>query len=171
MRSLTSMKPDAFIILIPGFASGIADTTCLPAQQNFVNALKKTRPHLNIIVIAFQYPHKKSTYSLYGCKIMAVGGKGRSKLFRLLLWRRVWKQLWQLRSSYNIKGLLSFWYGECALVGNRFAKRYHIPHYCWMMGQDAKKDNSYVSRTGLKGNELIASSDFIQQEFKQNHGE
>jgi len=46
--------------------------------------------------------------------------------------------------------LLSFWYGECALVGKKFADKYSIKHYCWMWGQDAKKENKYVGQLHLK---------------------
>ncbi|MEO7306413.1 MAG: glycosyltransferase family 4 protein, partial [Ferruginibacter sp.] len=43
-------------------------------------------------------------------------------------------------------------------------------HYCWILGQDAKKGNKDVKRTKLQGSEVIALSDFIQNEFEKNHG-
>jgi glycosyltransferase involved in cell wall biosynthesis len=65
---------------------------------------------------------------------------------------------------------LSFWYGECALVGKRFADKYNIKHFCWMWGQDAKKENSYIQKLNLPATELIVFSDFLQNEFERNHG-
>ena len=44
------------VILTPGFAKDETDTTCLPMQQSFIRCLNKMIPHLNIIILAFQYP-------------------------------------------------------------------------------------------------------------------
>ncbi len=164
------MKPETFVILIPGFAKSEADSTCLPSQQSFVKLLKQKYPALNIIVLAFQYPFSTTAYDWHGCRIIPFGGRGRSKLYRLLLWRRVWKKLKQINSVNNITGLLSFWCGECALVGHRFGKKNNIRHHCWIMGQDAKEKNKYVGRIDPSPNELVAISDFIQMEFERNYG-
>ena len=65
---------------------------------------------------------------------------------------------------------MSFWYDECALVGKRFADKNGIKHFCWILGQDAKKSNKYIKYLKPKADELIALSDFIQDEFEKNHG-
>ena len=39
-----------------------------------------------------------------------------------------------------------------------------------ILGQDAKKGNKYVKNIKLKAGELIALSDFVQDEFEKNHG-
>jgi glycosyltransferase involved in cell wall biosynthesis len=164
------MKPETFVILIPGFAASESDSTCLPSQQLFVKLLKEKFPGLNVVILAFQYPFIPGKYDWHHCRVIALGGKGRSKLFRLLLWKRIWKILKQLNKENNVIGLLSFWCGECALVGHRFSKKYGTPHYCWIRGQDAKKNNNYVSRIKPSAKELVAVSDFIQNEFETNHG-
>jgi glycosyltransferase involved in cell wall biosynthesis len=38
------------------------------------------------------------------------------------------------------------------------------------MGQDAKEDNKYPTLAHIKANELIALSDFLQEQFEKNHG-
>jgi len=164
------MKPETFVILIPGFAKNETDSTCLPSQQQFIKMLKEKFPALNIVVIAFQYPFISDEYNLHNCRVISLGGKGRSKIFRLMLWRKVWAALKRVNKGNNIVGLLSFWCGECALIGHKFGKKYNIRHHCWIRGQDAKKDNRYVARIKPKANELIALSDFIQREFERNHG-
>jgi glycosyltransferase involved in cell wall biosynthesis len=70
----------------------------------------------------------------------------------------------------DIIGLLSFWYGECAVVGKRFGEKNGIKHYCWLFGQDARKENAYPRKLQPGPNELIALSDFLQDEFERNHG-
>lgn len=164
------MKPETFVILIPGFAASETDSTCLPSQQLFVKLLKEKFPNLNIVVIAFQYPFVSGEYYLYNCRVISLGGKGRSKLFRLILWRKAWVHLKSLNSESRVIGLLSVWCGECALIGKRFSKRYDLRHHCWIQGQDAKKENKYVDRIKPTSIELIALSDFIQIAFERNHG-
>lgn len=163
------MNTDAFIILSPGFPAAETDCSCLPSLSLFVRQMKEQSPHLNIIVLAFQYPFKAGEYDWHGCKVIALGGKGRAKFFRLLLWWKVWKKLIRTKEAQRITGLLSFWCGEAALIGHRFGKKFGIPHHCWLLGQDAKKENHYVRRVRPLANELIAISDFVQAEFNTNH--
>jgi glycosyltransferase involved in cell wall biosynthesis len=80
------------------------------------------------------------------------------------------ERLKKLHAVKKIDGLLSFWYGECALIGKKFADKYDVKHYCWIWGQDAKKENKYVRKLRLDEDELIAFSDLLQNEFEKNHG-
>ena len=164
------MKPDTLIILSPGFPGSEAESTCLPSLQSLVKTIKETRPRLRVIVIALQYPYTAGEYDWHECRVIALGGKGRSKLFRLLLWRKAWAILKKIEKNNTIKGILSFWCGEAALIGHRFGKKCETLHYCYILGQDAKKDNRYVQRIKPSPGELIAISDFIRKEFKKNHG-
>ena len=40
----------------------------------------------------------------------------------------------------------------------------------WLIGQDAKTTNQYIKRIGPKADEIIAMSDFLQEEYFRNHG-
>lgn len=162
--------PDTLVILSPGFPQNEADTTCMPPQQLFVKALKEVCPGSNIIVISFQYPYFKGEYEWHGVKVIAIGGQSKGKLFRLATWIKVWAVLRKLKKQYNLLGLLSFWFGECAFVGSYFAKQNKVLHYSWILGQDAKKGNKYFSWIRPQGGSLIALSDFIAREFKNNYG-
>jgi glycosyltransferase involved in cell wall biosynthesis len=157
------------IILSPGFPASEEDTTCLPAQQLFVQTLKKKFPSLNIIVIAFEYPFSRSEYMWNKIKVISFNGWKKSRIVKLFLWRDINKTLKKIKDENNIIGLLSFWYGQCAFIGKKFGKKYSIKHYCWIFGQDAKKNNRYVTYIKPQADELIALSDFIQSEFKKNH--
>ncbi|MEO8405867.1 MAG: glycosyltransferase family 4 protein, partial [Chitinophagaceae bacterium] len=55
-------------------------------------------------------------------------------------------------------------------VGKKFAKKNQLRHFSWILGQDAKKDNRFVKRLRPRADELIALSNFIQDEFEKNHG-
>jgi hypothetical protein len=71
--------------------------------------------------------------------------------------------------SNKITGLLSFWCNECAWIGKHFGDKHGIKHYCWVLGQDAKKENKYPRRLRPGPEELVALSDFLQDEFERNH--
>jgi len=163
-------KPDALVILTPGFPGNEADSTCIPPQQIFVKALKENDPQLNIIVLTFQYPFFSAKYQWNGVDVVSFGGKDKGRIYHKITAIRVWAELKRIHSAYRVIGLLSFWLGKCAYIGNRFAAKYHLIHYCWILGQDAKIDNKYVKKIKPRGNALIALSDFIAREFHKNYG-
>lgn len=158
------------VILTPGFPSSEADTTCLPMQQDFVKTLKENHPNLNIIVLSFQYPYFKKTYSWYDATVISFNGQNKGGLAKLLLRQKVYTILKKISNTNNIIGMLSFWYNECAWVGKKFADRNNLRHYCWLLGQDARKENKYPGRLHANAGELIALSDFLQDEFERTHG-
>ena len=162
-------KPKTFIILSPGFPKDESDSTCLPAQQAFVLALKNNFPSVKVIVISFQYPHRSSNYTWKGVEVIPFNGRGRGQLLRLILWMKVWFTLKRLNRETEIAGILSLWVGECALVGKYFSGKYNLKHKIWILGQDAKIENNYVKRIDPSEDELIAMSEFLQQSFLQNH--
>jgi glycosyltransferase involved in cell wall biosynthesis len=75
----------------------------------------------------------------------------------------------EIKSSHQITALISFWFGECAFIGKRFAEKNKLKHFCWILGQDAKAGNKYVKKIKPVADELIALSDFLQEEFEKNH--
>ena len=163
-------KPDTLVILTPGFAKDESDSTCIPFQQSLISAIQEKRPGLQLMILSFQYPFLESVYTWKGITVKSFGGKNKGGVLRWLLWRKIKKELNRLHQQYTIAGILSFWCGECALVGHRFAVKNSLVHRCWIQGQDAKKNNSYVRRIKPEAEELIALSDFIAAEFEKNHG-
>jgi glycosyltransferase involved in cell wall biosynthesis len=163
-------KADTLIILSPGFPKDEADSTCVPPQQVFVKNLKKSFPGLKIVVLAFEYPYKAAEYQWNGVKVFAFGGSNKGGIKRILNWRKIRRKLRELHDGQHILGILSFWLGDCALVGGRFARGKGLPHFCWLLGQDAKKGNRYVKLIKPKASSLIALSDFIAGHFGKNYG-
>jgi glycosyltransferase involved in cell wall biosynthesis len=105
-----------------------------------------------------------------GIKVIAFGGKGRGRLIRRFIWWKVWRQLAQINKDYQPIGILSFWLGDAAFIGNRFAKQKKLKHYSWLLGQDAKAGNRYVGLLKPKADELIAISDFVARQYHANFG-
>ena len=166
------MHPEnkTLVILTPGFPQSEADTTCLPMQQNFVKALNENYPRLKIIILSFQYPYFTKTYKWYDTTVISFNGKNKGGLAKLLLRRKLNAALQEINSSNKIVGILSFWYNECAWVGKKFADKNNLKHYSWLLGQDARQNNRYPKSLQLAAGELIALSDFLQDEFEKNHG-
>ena len=156
------------VILTPGFPKDESDSTCLPLQQQLIRTLKEINPQLNIVVLSLQYPFHRKKYIWFNITIIPFNSKG--GLSRLFARRKLNVTLKKIHSATPITGLLSFWYGECAIVGKQFAEKHGLKHFCWILGQDAKKNNKYARRIQLRPGELIALSDFLQAEFERNHG-
>jgi glycosyltransferase involved in cell wall biosynthesis len=158
------------LILCPGFPKDEADSTCLPFQQLFVKTLHKLRPELQVIVLAFQYPYSSEEYFWNGVKVIPLNGQNKGKLSRLLVWRKALNKIRGIIKANDMTGLLNFWLGECALVGNYAAKRNSIPSFTWLMGQDARKNSRYAGLLKLSASKLIALSDLLAEEFFRNYG-
>jgi glycosyltransferase involved in cell wall biosynthesis len=163
-------KQETLVVISPGFPENEADTTCLPFQQSLLRTLGDICPGLKIIVIAFQYPFSPAQYEWNGIEVIAIGGKNRGRLFRMLTWIKAWLILRKLNKKHQILGLLSFWLGECAFVGHYFAGRHNLSHNAWLLGQDVKKGNKYFKWIEPRGDSLIALSDFLAAEVKRNYG-
>lgn len=157
------------IILIPGFPANEQDSTCLPFQQALIRHLKLLNPELNIKVLAFQYPFFEDVYHWHAVEVHAFNGRNRGGFRRLLLWKTIQRRLKKIFREEQVLGILSFWMGETALIAKYAAKKYGVRSYTWLMGQDAGKNNHYVSITRPMPQSLIALSDFLSDEYHKNY--
>lgn len=157
------------IIISPGFPDNEADTTCLPAQQVFIKTLNEIYPGLTIIILTLIYPYTKKKYQWNKNLVISFNGKSYWKIFRPVLWLEVYLKLQKIQRSNRILGVLTFWCGECALIGHYFSRKFKNNHRIWILGQDAKKENHFVKWINPSPDELIALSDFLKEEFHKNH--
>jgi glycosyltransferase involved in cell wall biosynthesis len=157
------------VILSPAFPRNAEETYWVPSQQLMVKALQRNFPQLRIIVLALLYPYESSEYTWNGIEVISFNGNSKRKLSRPLLWLSVRRKLKAIHHATSITGIISFWCGECAFIGNQFAKRYSIRHISWICGQDARKTNKWVRFIKPKANELVAMSSFLANEFFKNH--
>jgi len=165
-----SSDKEILAILIPGFPGSEDDTICLPAQQSFVYHLQQSMPQVNVVVLTFHYPYHHQPYKWKGIQVIPFSGKNKGGIAGYLMRRKIDSVLKQFHHKHKIKAVLSFWYGECAYVGQVFSKKTGVPHYCWIRGQDAREDNHYPGKLRMRPDQLIGLSDFLQDEFEKNHG-
>jgi glycosyltransferase involved in cell wall biosynthesis len=162
-------KIPCIIIVTPGFPENENDSTCIPFLQQFVISLKRNFSELKFIVITLHYPYSKMEYVWNGIDIYSIGGKNKAHIFAYYTRTRVYKKLYELQKSYSIVGVLSLWCTDAALVSQKFCSKKNIKHFIWIVGQDAKANNKYVSKISPQADQLIAFSDFLQAEFFANH--
>jgi glycosyltransferase involved in cell wall biosynthesis len=154
------------VIISPAFPANETEDYWVPSQQLLTKALRNNFPELNVIVLAYFYPYKKTAYHWRGVEVMSFNG---IKLNRLVLLIRMWRELKKLKRENDILGILSFWCREGAFIGKWFSKWNGLKHFCWICGQDARKTNKWVRWVVPQSSELVAISDFIQNEFYENH--
>ena len=157
------------VVLTPAFPANEFETVWVRPKQLFIRKLQEDFPALNIIILSFNYPLHKKEYLWRGIKVIPFNGLQKRRLRRVWMWISVWRKLTQLRKEYDLLGLFSFWCGECALVGKRFAAGRGLKHFAWISGMDAKKENNLVKLIRPEAEGLIAMSVFLQKEFYRNH--
>ncbi|MBL7730228.1 MAG: glycosyltransferase [Chitinophagaceae bacterium] len=166
------MKADqkTLILLLPGFPKDEDDSACLPFQLSFARCIKRNYPGLNVLVLTLQYPFSKGDYFIGSLPVYSFGGGNKGGLAKLWLRKKIARKLESIRKRTGITVIISFWFGETALAGSRFAKKHpEIKHYCWLMGQDAKPGNPYFNKIKPHPGEVVALSDFLQTEFEKNY--
>jgi glycosyltransferase involved in cell wall biosynthesis len=159
-----------FIIFSPAFPADENDTIWLPSLQTFVRALNRNFPELKVIVFAFQYPHATKTYQWFNNTVVSYNGMHKTKVARLLMWMKIVLEVWKIKRQYHVVGIFSQWCTECTFIAKHIAKLFKLRQFCWILGQDARKSNTYVKRIRPKASSLITLSDFLVDEFEKNHG-
>lgn len=135
-------KPDhTLIVLSPGSPASETDTTCLPLQHQLLQKMQQLFPSIKIVVFAFQYPYSKKQYRWHDIQVIPFDGRNRGHVYKWIIRNKAMALAKTINEQSKIIGLLSFWYGECAYTADQIAARYDLPHYCWILGQDAKKEN------------------------------
>lgn len=160
----------SIIFLIPGFPEDEADTTCLPAVQNYVAAFAEAHPEWETHVIAFQYPYTRRTYRWKNATVHALGGANRRGWPRLRTWRRAAQAVWRLHRQSDIRILHSFWLTECTWVAQWLGIGLRLRHVASIGGQDAKAGNPYLKRLRLDRLTLTAGSAFAAETFAEHAG-
>jgi glycosyltransferase involved in cell wall biosynthesis len=157
------------IVVSPGFPEHELDTTCLISQQNLIKAFHKKYPDLEIQILTLYYPFYEGNYYWNKIPVRSFNAWKKSKPAKIYTWFRVWNELRKLTRSGNVWGLLSFWSTDAGLLADQFARMFHIKHYCWICGQDARKNNRYARFMRKNGSSLVAMSDFLAEEYFKSH--
>jgi glycosyltransferase involved in cell wall biosynthesis len=152
------------LFLIPGFPKDENDFLCIPPVQDFLLKYLELNPETSFYIITFQYPYEKIKYNWNGTSVYALGGKN-SDIKKLFVWKNSIEIAKRIHKDNNIDCVHSFWYGECALVGNYLSKRFKCDHICTLMGQDVHTSNHYMKFINDDRVKIIALSQNQSDEF------
>lgn len=150
------------LIFTPGFPVDEQDFGCIPPLQNYVRDLAR-QPGVEVTVLSLHYPFEQRRYQWNGIEAIAMGGANRKYPARVILWRKAFKVIKQLHREKQFDLIHSFWMHECAMLGNRFARKYKLPQVITLMGQDMKPPNRFVRFVNQQSVKLVALSDFQPQ--------
>ncbi len=165
------MKYNKHIVLLtPGFAMNEDDTTCIPTLQAYVESFISIHPEIKLSIITFQYPFFYKKYTWKSVEVYSCGGKNRKLPFKLIIWNRALKFFKQINKSCKVDSIHSFWLFDCALIGNRLAKKTRLPHTITLMGQDAKPDNKYLRWIDLSKCTTVCLSENHKAIFEKTSG-
>lgn len=159
------MKP-VLLVLSPGFPVNEQDSTCLPALQMFLRE-PMLHAHFEIKVISLHYPFDVSNYSWHGIPVTSLMGKNKKGLHRFPLYFGAWFRLKKQRANRKDTMVLSIFATEAALIASYFCRWHSLKHVCWIMGQDAKRENRFIKLLA-KGTRFIVMSEFLKTTFESN---
>lgn len=158
------------LVLSPGFPANETDTNCLPAQQSLILCINKSFPDVQVIILAFEYPYSTRRYHWFGNRVIPFGGRNTGGIPRMIRWIKILAELARLKKAHRVIGILSFWLGQCALLGKYFGKWNGLSHFTWVPGQDARKGNHYIKWIRPRADSLIAMSDFLARQLFVHYG-
>lgn len=155
-------------ILTPGFAVDEADTNCVPALQDYLLALQRQFPNVELSVFALRYPHTRTTYDWCGIPVVPANGRQLRFPQSLLSWARLMRSFAGMMRRRRARIVHSFWLGECAFLGERLSRLYGVPHVVTLMGQEVAVPNRYAGLLKSARTTFVAVSSFQQRAlFKQ----
>ena len=145
------------LFLTPGFPSDEDDFNCIPPLQEFLIEFISDYPAVKISIIAFQYPYRNKKYRWNGIEVYPMNGRN-SAFKKLVVWLKAIDTAGKINKLIPIDIIHSLWLGECALIGNRLAKKYRYRHICTLMGQDVKDSNRYLNQSKNNNIKIVALS-------------
>lgn len=159
-------KEKNILLLTPGFPKDENDYLCIPPLQDFLVALKKNFPFVNITVAAFQYPFTQNRYNWNNISVFSFGGRN-SRLKKILVWDGAITLAKYLKEKNQLDVVHSLWFGECAFIGNIISSRFNIKHICTLMGRDVSAKNIYLQLLNKNKLTIVSLSQNQSNLFRQ----
>jgi glycosyltransferase involved in cell wall biosynthesis len=156
------------LLITPGFPAAAHDSMCVPPLQEYLSALRLSRPDLSIGVIATRYPYTAVTYEWKGITVTPCDGRNSTWRRPLAWWRakRAWQRAMRQGAPHAVHSL---WLGECGMLADRFTRRSSTRHVLTLMGQDAR-DRAGWWRNIREPNATVCLSDRHADHFEAMTG-
>lgn len=154
------------LFITPMFPLNQSEDVVVPFITHFTKDFaNKTDVEVNVMSLMFP---KTAQYSYENVSVYAIGSGYKKSIWIVpYLVLAIIKGI-RLQRKNNYDGVLCFWYRECALIGKFLSRFFNIKLHVWMLGQDVKKDNKYISLLKIPENEIIMMSEHQKIIFKEN---
>lgn len=156
-------------IFSPAFAKDENDTTWLPWLQSLVKNFNRYHPSVNIIIFSLNYPQTYKSYLWYNNLVIPFGGRSKTRFQRIFIWMRIFYKIYTIKKDTDIIGIFSLWCNETTFLAKWCSKFFNLKFRCWILGGDARPGNKYINRIHPEPKELVAMSEFLQEEFYRNY--
>ncbi|MDT7833050.1 glycosyltransferase [Flavobacteriaceae bacterium S356] len=157
------------LFITPLFPSSKDEDTIVPFIFQFTEQFSQKYPSIEIHILAINYPLEKGIYMINNSTIYAMGGGFNKGLFSFVRFFKSLRKALSLYKKHRYTGVLSFWYGTSAIIGNILKSRFKVTHKTWLQGQDVKRNNWYLKWLAPKGENLITISKNQQRLLFENH--
>ena len=158
------MQNKHILILTPGFPKDESDNNCIPPLQEFLKGFINSYPHTKFTVISLHYPYKTEKYFWNGITVIPFSGKD-NKIKKPFLWYKIISEAKKLNNETKFDMIHSFWFGECAMLGNILSNKFNCEHICTLMGQDVKSSNKYLRLLRSREIKIIAIAKNQSEQF------
>jgi glycosyltransferase involved in cell wall biosynthesis len=117
-------------IVVPGFSASETDW-CIPALLSLVRLLSESD---SVRVFALRYPHRRSSYRVFGAEVHPLGGAAARGLEKLPLLRRAIASIVREHRREPFDVLHAFWIDEPGYVAVTAARSLSIPSVATLLG-------------------------------------
>lgn len=162
------MKLSKHIVLVtPSFPKNNNNTIVTSALHLYATALKNSldKNH-KLSVITLHFPFTSKPYLFNNINCYPVGAANKLFPIRFWYWFKFWQKLNYLNRLQPITQIHSFWLNEPALISHFYCNWKKIPHIISLMGQDALKQNRYLSFFNHKKLKVVALSQIQANWYK-----
>ena len=117
-------------LIVPGFSENENDW-CIPALRDFVTTLAITD---DVCVVALRYPQVNGSYSVFGAKVIALGGGTGRGVRALDLWRRALGTVISEHRRRRFDVIHAFWADEPGIIAALAGKILRVPSLVSLCG-------------------------------------
>lgn len=156
------------VVITPGFPANEADSTCLPAIQQMMLALKDKLGAHRFCIVTLHYPFEISNYYWHGIQVYSLAGQNKKGFGRLITWFAAWRKLLALKNQHHHLTILSLWLTDTSLLAKYFSKMYGLQCAFWAQGQDVKTNNKFMRLIRPEASQIISISHFNAEQLVKN---
>ncbi|MEY4110536.1 MAG: hypothetical protein RLZZ46_891 [Bacteroidota bacterium] len=150
--------------IVPGFAAGEHDSTCIPPLQDL--ALSLLGRNIKLTILSLHYPFRKASYRWNNIEVICLGLPNANIVAKLFYFPLVLMRMIVMMRKNNYDLVHSFWLGETSFLGNLLSRLFRKRHIATAMGQDSS-GTSFLPLMNLKSTCFVALSSYACERLER----